>query len=255
MPTTLSPDRRTAEGQPLTPSTDQQSDPLDVQADAAANGELDLADPESRQTFALMTGNVKWSNPRESSDPADFEAVVTACWNMWVNWVMVRMYARSTPQRPANFADAEDLVQDAVISMSRSLHYYRPDVAPLSAWIMGALKLYYYQNRRGLVYDPSLKRPTLRFVGDAKLPNIGGSYLPDDDRDCPIDREAVRNAVGSLHETRRDVVTKRYFGGLNLREIGDTLGLTRQRVHQLLGDGHEKLRKSLASFAPKPAAV
>jgi len=193
------------------------------------------------------------SPPRESTDPADFDQVVSANWEMWVQWVFNRLRDRSTRYRPANWGDAEDIIQDILGQASQYLHCYRPGGAPLSAWLMGWIKIHFRQNRRGLAYDPAKKRPVLRFVGDEKLPNIGGHYWPDDDRRFPVDREAVRNAVDGLSPPYRDTITLRHFQGLNMREAGERRGVSRQRIHQVLRQGYDKLRVSLDSLAPDPA--
>jgi len=64
---------------------------------------------------------------------------------------------------------------------------------------------------------------------------------------------AVRNAIASLDEREQQIITQRY--GLNgseehtLREIGEFIGLTRERVRQIQAQAEERLRQRLADYA------
>jgi RNA polymerase sigma factor for flagellar operon FliA len=80
-----------------------------------------------------------------------------------------------------------------------------------------------------------------------------GEMPADDDADSPFDtaqraevRDRLAEAIEALPERQRLVVTLYYYEDLNLREIGDVLGVTESRVCQIHIEASERLRATLA---------
>ena len=73
----------------------------------------------------------------------------------------------------------------------------------------------------------------------------GDEPLPEDEVDVELRRQILRDALLSLPEREREVVTMRYGIDGNeprtLEEIGQRLGLTRERVRQIELDSLRRL--------------
>jgi RNA polymerase sigma factor for flagellar operon FliA len=62
-------------------------------------------------------------------------------------------------------------------------------------------------------------------------------------------RHAVGRAVSALPARERLIVTSFYAGDISLRQIGDHLGISKQRVSQLHGRALVGLRAALAQYS------
>jgi RNA polymerase sigma factor (sigma-70 family) len=89
-------------------------------------------------------------------------------------------------------------------------------------------------------------------------------FIPDEDND-PVEhltqlarREEVRALVGQLSERERQVIVARYgldgSRGLTLREIGEHIGLSRERVRQIERRALRKLRRLQQEYSTPKAA-
>jgi RNA polymerase sigma factor FliA len=90
--------------------------------------------------------------------------------------------------------------------------------------------------------------------------NDGGDTLPGDAAD-PADEylrssfhAAVAEAIVSLPEREKQVLSMYYDEELNLREIGEVLGVTESRVCQIHGQALVRLRSRLAEWNGGPQA-
>lgn len=93
---------------------------------------------------------------------------------------------------------------------------------------------------------------------DTPLDEDGGTTLIDtvsssepeiDDRWIAEEITAeVKDAVTNLPDKERTVVTLYYLKGLNLKEIGESLGVTESRACQLRGQGVKRLKHRLQSI-------
>ena len=66
-------------------------------------------------------------------------------------------------------------------------------------------------------------------------------------------REALAEAISSLPEREKLVVTLYYYEELTLREIGEVLGVTESRVSQLHTKAILRLKAHLAGATREPA--
>lgn len=105
--------------------------------------------------------------------------------------------------------------------------------------------------REPLNYADSLNRPLDADDSDgASLLDVvddpGADFLPDllDGLDAEQEAKAVREAVESLPEQLREVITRHYFDGQTLTEIAAAAGLSVTRVGQLRRDALRKLRQN-----------
>ena len=61
-------------------------------------------------------------------------------------------------------------------------------------------------------------------------------------------RDNLKNAIASLPERERIVISLYYESEMNLREIGSIIGVTESRVSQLLNQAHVRLSARLSEW-------
>jgi len=61
-------------------------------------------------------------------------------------------------------------------------------------------------------------------------------------------KEIIANAIGSLPERERLLISLYYFEELTMREIGEVLGITESRVSQIHSRAAFRLRTKLSAF-------
>ena len=124
-------------------------------------------------------------------------------------------------------ADAEDVTQDAMLTMLTSLDRYAPRAdARFSTWVTTiALNTLRRRFRR--------RRPELTETGD--LPERGGDAIdPAADLDRARRRRALLTALGELPERERTIVSLRYGAELNASQIAVAAGIEPATVRKIL---------------------
>jgi RNA polymerase sigma-70 factor (ECF subfamily) len=131
-------------------------------------------------------------------------------------------------------ADAEDVTQDAMLTVLTSLHKYRPRAdARFAAWVTTvAANTARRRFRR--------RRPELTATGE--LPET-----PDDEAD-PAERldharrrRALLVALAELPERERAIVSLRYGAELNATEVGAAVGVEAAAVRKILERARTRL--------------
>ena len=134
---------------------------------------------------------------------------------------------------------AEEVAQEAMISVWRKCEMYDPKKASASTWI--------FTIARNLRIDRfrSEKRPEF----DANDPSLMPEAEPlADDQLIVSDRQAVvKNAIALLPEDQKTVISLSFVEGLSHQEISDRLNLPLGTVKSRLRLSFEKLRTSLRS--------
>jgi RNA polymerase sigma-70 factor (ECF subfamily) len=133
-------------------------------------------------------------------------------------------------------ADAEDVTQDAMLTVLTSLHKYTPRAdARFSAWVMTiAVNTARRRFRR--------RRPELTATGDLpERPDEGVD--PADGLDRARRRRALLIALTELSERERVIVSLRYGAELNASEIGAAVGVEPATIRKTL----ERARTRLAA--------
>jgi RNA polymerase sigma-70 factor (ECF subfamily) len=124
-------------------------------------------------------------------------------------------------------ADAEDVTQDAMLTVLSSLHKYRPrpDV-PFVAWVITiALNTARRRFRR--------RRPELTATGD--LPETADDATdPVEALDRARQRRALLVALAELPEREREIVSLRYGADLNASDIGAAIGVEPATIRKIL---------------------
>jgi RNA polymerase sigma-70 factor (ECF subfamily) len=134
-------------------------------------------------------------------------------------------------------ADAEDVTQDAMLTVLTSLHKYKPRAdARFAAWVTTiAVNTVRRRFRR--------RRPEPTATGE--LPEMADTAAADPagDLDRARQRRALLVALGELPERERAIVSLRYGAELNATEIAATLGIESAATRKIL----ERTRTRLAA--------
>jgi RNA polymerase sigma-70 factor (ECF subfamily) len=143
---------------------------------------------------------------------------------------------------------AEDVVQEAFLSLWRSGARYDPARGSVRAWLLRVV-----HNRT----IDSFRRSTVRDGRDvhdeAAAERLPAAELTDQEVQRREDVRQVRGALDELPADQRQVIELAYFGGLSHSEIADTLGLPAGTVKGRMRLGLTKLRLALAEQAGTPA--
>jgi RNA polymerase sigma-70 factor (ECF subfamily) len=149
--------------------------------------------------------------------------------------LVFRMALQAMPTR----ADAEDAVQEVFVRLWRTAGRFDPERAALVTWVMLIA-------RRHLVDRLRRTRARVRAVGlDAAqagvppAPSSGNTNLESQERLRALERRIAR-----LPELQRVVVTRAYFGGQTLRQIGEELQTPIGTIKSALSRALVRLRET-----------
>jgi RNA polymerase sigma-70 factor (ECF subfamily) len=138
-------------------------------------------------------------------------------------------------------ADAEDVTQDAMLTVLTSLHTYRPRAdARFAAWVTTiAANTARRRFRR--------RRPELTDTGD--LPDTADEDVdPVDGLDRARRRRALLIALAELSAREREIVSLRYGGDLNASEIGASIGVEPATVRKMLERARTRLGERIETL-------
>lgn len=139
-------------------------------------------------------------------------------------------------------ADAEDVTQDALLTMMTSLDRYRPQAnARFSAWVMTiALNTARRRFRR--------RRPELTATGE--VPDVVDMSAPDpaERLDRTRERRALLIALRELTERDRTIVSLRYGAELNASEIAAAVGVEPAAVRKTLERARTRLGERIETL-------
>ncbi len=131
-------------------------------------------------------------------------------------------------------AEAEDVTQDAMLTVLTTLDRYSPRTdARFAAWVTSiALNTARRRFRR--------RRPELTATGE--LPDlVDENAEPERDVDGARQRSALLRALAELAPTEREIVSLRYGAELNASEIAEVVKLEPANVRKMLERARERL--------------
>jgi RNA polymerase sigma-70 factor (ECF subfamily) len=134
--------------------------------------------------------------------------------------------------------DAEDVFQDVALKVWRNLHS-RPRLRNPRGWLM-TIAYHAYLDHRA-------RSPTVRLLAeDDSVPSGRRDHDPvavaEHRERCLVLERAVAGLSPALHE----VIVLHYTGGLSLRQVARTMGLSVGTVKSRLGAGLEQLRRQMS---------
>jgi RNA polymerase sigma factor (sigma-70 family) len=135
----------------------------------------------------------------------------------------------------ASAADVDDLVQETLLHAWRNRDQYRGD-ASLDSWILAIAR-----NRVRM----RLRADRSRDAFENALKAIDREELSEDLVRNSETIGAVRRALESLDAEQREVLLRRYFQSLTIRQIAMSLGETEKAIESRLHRAREALRERL----------
>jgi RNA polymerase sigma-70 factor (ECF subfamily) len=129
---------------------------------------------------------------------------------------------------------AEDIVQEAFVSLWRRAGQYRPERGDVGTWLAAIVR-----NRVTDAWRRAAARPA-EVTAEAAPEQVA--------RGVPVvERVAMRTLVGTLPPEQREAIVLAYVGGLTHEQIADACGAPLGTVKGRLRLGLEKLRFALAA--------
>ena len=141
-----------------------------------------------------------------------------------------------------NRSTAEDVIQDAFLSIWRSSARYDPARGSVRSWTLGVVRNRSIDALRRL----SGPAPKLDLDDEAQLEARPSETLTDSEVIRRDAAERVRGALGQLPQEQSQVITLAYFGGFSHSEIASMLGAPLGTIKGRMRLGLEKMRDTLA---------
>jgi RNA polymerase sigma-70 factor (ECF subfamily) len=141
-----------------------------------------------------------------------------------------------------NRAAAEDVIQEAFLSIWRSRARYDPARGSVRSWTLGIVR-----NRAiDALRRVSGPAPKLDLDDDAVLEARPSQTLTDSEAIRRDTADRVRGALGELPQEQSQVITLAYFGGFSHSEIAKMLGAPLGTIKGRMRLGLEKMRDTLS---------
>jgi len=139
-----------------------------------------------------------------------------------------------------NFHDAQDITQEVFIKAFQNLH-------TLKRWdnFMGWICRITINTCKNWIRSSS-KRPDSEFVEDQKPSRLNSSSIESYQVDMMY--ESVREALDSLPEMYRKVLTLRYFGGMTVSEIASFLCISPRSVDRRISEAQARLKEEILAM-------
>jgi RNA polymerase sigma-70 factor (ECF subfamily) len=139
----------------------------------------------------------------------------------------------------ANAATAEDVVQEAFVSLWKQAPRFHPERGQVRSWLLTIVhhKAVDAVRRRAGRPERALPEGAEEF--------IEASGRPDELAEMALDAEAVREAVRQVPDDQRRVIEMAYFAGMTHVEIAEQTGVPLGTVKSRLRIGLEKMREYL----------
>lgn len=155
---------------------------------------------------------------------------------------------------PITGTTLEDRIQEAVLTLTRCADRWEPEKSRLSTYLSAAVKFRLCRMiRHERLVRPPYSTPITELRSTEPLvdfANIQEDQLPyvvdDHDREHQERLESIRQARLLLPKRLQDVLGSR-SKGKTLREIGERLGLSKERVRQLEEEALRLLREQLTT--------
>lgn len=141
-------------------------------------------------------------------------------------------------------AMAEDVVQEAFLSLWRSGARYERSRGSVRSWVLGVV-----HNRAIDAFRRELSKDSRDLRESELAERMPGPLLTDTEVERRDDARQVRGALGELPADQRRVIELAYFGGFSHREIAEMLALPPGTVKGRMRLGLSKLRLALGDHA------
>jgi RNA polymerase sigma-70 factor, ECF subfamily len=144
-------------------------------------------------------------------------------------------------------ARAEDIVQEAFLSLWRAGGRYDPSRGSVRSWVLSAV-----HNRAIDSFRREAARPTRPLDEGNIAERLAAPELTDVEAERREDAVRVRGALGELPDDQRQVIELSYYGGFTHQQIAEMLSLPPGTVKGRMRLGLGKLRISLGEAGVLP---
>lgn len=131
---------------------------------------------------------------------------------------------------------AEDVVQEAFLTLWRTAATYRPELAPPRAYLLMLV------HRRAV---DIVRREQRRRVDALEPEQTADDPAATDDMWAALERGRVRDAVAALPDEQRELILLTYFEGFTQTELASRLGLPLGTVKSRMFTAMQRLRALL----------
>jgi RNA polymerase sigma-70 factor (ECF subfamily) len=142
---------------------------------------------------------------------------------------------------------AEDVVQEAFLSIWRGASTYRPERGSVRSWLCTVVRNRAIDRTRGRAGHARSELPLEHVAGDHSTDDVWGEVVAE------LDREHIRRALDTLPPEQRTTIELAYFGGCSQTEISERmqvpLGTVKGRTRLAL----TRLRGVLGGWCVEPA--
>lgn len=155
---------------------------------------------------------------------------------------------------PADYK--EDILQNAFVKFLTNLTEYDPSKGKLTTYIYylidGMIRKELQRSNKNREREKTvLDRGAHEDDGGISPATVPQSREPNPseslDKSAPEETNEIKQAIDSLPEVQKKIVNLYFYSGKTLQEIGDEIGLTRERIRQVLNNALEALKHRLTS--------
>ena len=166
---------------------------------------------------------------RNKMDTALFEAIYERYYKNVYNYICFRIN---------NHHDSEELTSDAFENSIRKFHTYRPEIAPIEAWLIGIA--------RNVVTDYLRRKKRKTFIPlDDILELVSLDRRPEEVVVFDDDNRALIRAMTTLKDMERQVLSMKFATDLKNNEIAEMLSISDSNVGVIIHRSVKKLKKIL----------
>jgi RNA polymerase sigma factor (sigma-70 family) len=137
---------------------------------------------------------------------------------------------------------AEEIVQEAFLALWRTPQGYDERRGSVRAWLMGTV---HHRAVDAVRREETQRRRADDVASIVEVPDLDPADAVAEQVDAPVDRAAVRQALGGLPAEQRTVIELMYFDGLSQSKIAVRLGLPLGTVKSRTLLGMRRLRATL----------
>ncbi|MDQ6834995.1 MAG: sigma-70 family RNA polymerase sigma factor [Actinomycetota bacterium] len=141
-------------------------------------------------------------------------------------------------------AVAEDVVQEAFLSLWRSGARYDQQRASVRSWVLSVV-----HNRAIDTFRRSVVRTSRDVADDGAAERLPAPERTDSEVERRDEAQQVRTALGELPAEQRQVIELAYFGGFSHSQIAEMLKLPAGTVKGRMRLGLTKMRTALSGLA------